>query len=586
VDHSRLDTILIGFHETVLPPSLAALPADDPLGFYYRTAFLRWDGAHLEPHVALSRLTNAATGRDDLYHWSEATPLALHHLTATLRRQGFQTAMFPWLEGEHDRLAQLLDRAAPRSVCLTTTFYVDPLPLIEAVSFIRRHNDQTTIILGGPFVQDLCRDHQGRALSQLLEALGADVVVRSAGGERTLARVLHALRDGTDLGQVPNLAVLERGTMLGLTATEPERSELDEPLDWDQITDEELGREVCLRTSVGCAHSCAFCEFPVRAGAHRLAALAGVERQIQQLARRQVRHVCFVDDALNVPPKRLDALCRTLIDGGAPFRWSAHFRAAQEPRPERFRRLKDSGCAALHLGVESGDDEMLRRMSKSGRVAHYERALELCRDNGILSHAALLVGFPGETAQSLERTIDFVNRTQPTTFKPQPFFYHHHAPVHRQAAALGLHGRGWRWRHHTMTSRQAFAAAGQVRHRVKGSSFVGDRQMHLFMLPWLQSKGMSTDQLVTALRLFDELQRDSFDARALGQHSRGRRKQRRAELTALCASLQLEPARFSMAVVDRYPHAIEAAMDRRQIFVELGALPDGAPARATPKPAE
>ncbi len=48
MDPRRLDTILIGFHETALPPALAALPADDPMGFYYRTAFLRWDGADLE----------------------------------------------------------------------------------------------------------------------------------------------------------------------------------------------------------------------------------------------------------------------------------------------------------------------------------------------------------------------------------------------------------------------------------------------------------------------------------------------------------------------------------------------------------
>jgi len=275
-------------------------------------------------------------------------------------------------------------------------------------------------------------------------------------------------------------------------------------------------------------------------------------------------------------PGRLDKLCRTLVASGAPFRWSAHFRAAQAPRAGQLRLLRDSGCAALHLGVESGDDGMLRAMSKTGQVAHYGRAIELCREQGILTHAALVIGFPGETAASLERTIDFVNRYQPTTFKPQPFFYHHHAPVHGRAAQLGLAGRGWRWRHRTMTSRQAFAAAMQVRQRVKGSAFVGDRQMHLFMLPWLLCKGMTAAQLVTALGLFDQLQRDSFDARALGAPTRARRRQGQDELAALCGAMQLEPARFSSAVVDAYPRDLEAAMARRQAFVEVGAL-GGAP---------
>ncbi len=75
-----------------------------------------------------------------------------------------------------------------------------------------------------------------------------------------------------------------------------------------------------------------------------------------------------------------------------------------------------------------------------------------------------------------------------------------------------------------------------------------------------------------------------FDARCLGEQSRARRKRRQAELTMLCAGLHLEPARFSTTVVNRYPRSIEAAMDRRQIFVELGALPDGASGRRAAEP--
>lgn len=58
----RLDTIVLGFHETLLPPLLRELPADNPLGFYYRTAVVRMHGADVEPHTALSRIHNAVSG--------------------------------------------------------------------------------------------------------------------------------------------------------------------------------------------------------------------------------------------------------------------------------------------------------------------------------------------------------------------------------------------------------------------------------------------------------------------------------------------------------------------------------------------
>lgn len=566
----RLDTILIGFHETPLPPMVGALPPDDPLGFYYRTAMLRIHGQDVEPHVALSRMSNASSGRDALYHWSEAAPLALHSLTAFLRAHGLRAEMIRFLDGEHDRLVELLE-GEPRSVCILTTFYMDPLPILDAVSFIRRRNQKVKIILGGPFILDLFRDFAGDAMPRALEILGADVVVRSPTGERTLAKVLSALREKRGLDGVPNLALLDAGKLVGQTARSIEDDEPEWTVDWDQLGDDELGRAVNLRTAIGCAFTCDFCEYPFRAGAHRMVDVDVVESQLQTLHRRGVRCINFVDDTFNVPAPRFEQLCRMMLRNRLDLVWSSYFRASGGNQPELFRVMRQSGCAALHFGVESGDERMLGLMNKHAALDQYERAIEQCHENEILCHAALVIGFPGETAQSLDTTIRFVDRVRPTTFKAQPFYYHRHAPVQAKAAEFRLEGNGWYWRHSTMDSREAMLEAHRVRMSIKGSRSVGDRQLHLPMLAWLLSKGMSRPQLLELLTLCDEIQRASLDS--TGAAWRGAScAQQVCRLQALCGGLHLEPSRFSMRVVERYPYDfLASAQKRRALYCEAPA---------------
>lgn len=543
----RVDTVVVGFHETSLPDALGSLPPDDPLGHYYRTSVLRVDDVPVEPLVALSRLNAEVTRADALHHWTETAPLAAHLLVARLRERGFTVEMLRFFDAEHERLGVLLDEGV-RTVCIPTTFYVDPLPIMEIVRFVRERRPDVRIVVGGPFVHDLFRERSGRVLERSLVLLGADIAVRSIGGEATLARVLAALRDDRSLEDVPNLALCESGGRVRFTREEPDDAEIHELIDWDLLSDDEIGGHVNFRTALSCAFACDFCEFPVRAGEHRAMELAVVEAQLEKLARRRVRTVCFVDDTFNVPLPRFEALCRMLVARRFGFRWSSHFRASSGDRPPLYRTMREAGCAALHLGLESADEGLLREMRKPGSVEQYERTLEHCHTNGILTHAALLVGFPGENDVSLAKTIDFVNRTEPTTFRPQPFFFHHHAPVARRAQELGLEGRGWTWRHRTMTSREAVAASHAVRMSITGSRFTGDRQTHVFMLPWLLSKGVSQSDLCEALSLVDRIQRVSFgdDPVCLAE-----RAILVVRLRALAHRLRLGPARFSLSSFGR-----------------------------------
>ena len=65
------------------------------------------------------------------------------------------------------------------------------------------------------------------------------------------------------------------------------------------------------------------------------------------------------------------------------------------------------------MGIESGDANVLKNMNKKAKIEHYMRGLKLPNNAGILSFASLIVGFPGETEDSVHRTIELINEINP-----------------------------------------------------------------------------------------------------------------------------------------------------------------------------
>ena len=87
--------------------------------------------------------------------------------------------------------------------------------------------------------------------------------------------------------------------------------------------------------------------------------------------------------------------------------------------------MKRAGCHQVFLGFESGCDDMLRRINKGETVADLERGALLLKEVGINISIGFIVGLPGETQDSVNKTIALANRVQPyrvqfTRFTPIP----------------------------------------------------------------------------------------------------------------------------------------------------------------------
>ena len=75
--------------------------------------------------------------------------------------------------------------------------------------------------------------------------------------------------------------------------------------------------------------------------------------------------------------------------------------------------MKAAGAHQVQIGIESGDPSLLKNMNKACGVEANRQALLNCRKHGLTSIASFIVGYPGETAESLARTYDFIASSPP-----------------------------------------------------------------------------------------------------------------------------------------------------------------------------
>jgi len=268
------------------------------------------------------------------------------------------------------------------------------------------------IVLGGPHASALPED----TLAAIPEA---DCVVVGE-GERTMVELAGALDAGRPLSQVPGLALRKNG---GVHRTAPRApiEDLDSlpPPAWDLLEGfPDKFRPAAFKhrrlpaahivTGRGCPHKCVFCDRTVFGNRIRLHSADYVLSLVRDLAGAfGVREVAFEDDRFLADPDRAADICEKLIRAGRPVAWTALARADQMQDPALLRLMREAGCWQVGMGVESGDPEVLAGTKKGVTLEQVRRAASLAREAGLSIKGYFILGLPGETMESLARTIRF-----------------------------------------------------------------------------------------------------------------------------------------------------------------------------------
>jgi tryptophan 2-C-methyltransferase len=251
--------------------------------------------------------------------------------------------------------------------------------------------------------------------ARIVEETHADFGIRGD-GEASLVELLAELRTGRQFQRVDGLLWWEDGTLRANRPAWPEK--LCVPTERnaiDNATYFRLGGQIGLETKRGCSRGCSYCADPLAKGpSERLRDPVEVADEVESLLARgiDVLHLC--DSEFNVPVRHARAVCEEFIrrrfDGR--LRWYVYM-AAVPFDAELAQLMRRAGCVGINFTSDSACPKMLKLYCQPQRKEDLATLVAACRASEIAVMLDLLLGGPGETPESVEETIRFVQQIGP-----------------------------------------------------------------------------------------------------------------------------------------------------------------------------
>jgi radical SAM superfamily enzyme YgiQ (UPF0313 family) len=170
----------------------------------------------------------------------------------------------------------------------------------------------------------------------------------------------------------------------------------------------------------GCPFQCMFCLWPqvMHGRKYRLRTAENIvdemEYDLAHWPEIKKGEFFFEDDTFTVNRKRAYAICEEILRRKLRVTWSINSRADVVDF-ELFKLMKKAGCRLILVGFESGDQQMLQKMKKNITVERMKEFVDLVKKAGLQIHGCFVLGLPGETRETIEKTIQFALDTRMDT---------------------------------------------------------------------------------------------------------------------------------------------------------------------------
>ena len=255
----------------------------------------------------------------------------------------------------------------------------------------------------------------------------------------------HAVVDyakGKPIEEIPNVSFLKDGKVVH-NPDAPQLQDLDALPHVTEVYKRDLDVTkynvpfllypfVALYTTRGCPAQCTFCLWPQTLSGHpwrkRSTDDVAAEMKKAQEIFPDVKEFFFDDDTFNIQKARTIELCAKLKPLG--LTWSCTSRVTTDY--ETLKAMKEAGCRLLIVGYESGDPQILKNIKKGATVERARQFTKDCKKLGLIIHGDFILGLPGETHETIERTIAFAKELDVETIQvsfghayPGTEFYDH-----------------------------------------------------------------------------------------------------------------------------------------------------------------
>jgi hypothetical protein len=359
--------------------------------------------------------------------------------TANIMREVRDPQLNMLIELYRDGVLADIVRDPPDVVGISIPSMAQMVPGLTIAALIKDAGLACHVVIGGPHITML--------RERLVASPGIFELVDSAvvfDGEVPLLQLCQALEAGGDLSGVPNL-IYRDGEGLHVTARKSPEKIGGLPLpDFDGLPLERyLTPQLALPllTARGCYFGkCAFCN--VGYGEPESFSLMGSQAladQMFELKRRYgVEQIFFSDEALT--PRTLRDLSAIMQREGVPLLWGGCARFEKPLTGELLQQVYAGGGRMFLFGLESASEAIMQKMVKGTRLEHMHRILRESTAAGIWNHTFFFFGFPGETLDDAQQTVNFLyeHKDHINSAALGTFLLEIDAPAHRFPKSFGI----------------------------------------------------------------------------------------------------------------------------------------------------
>lgn len=336
-------------------------------------------------------------------------PLGLAYIAAVLEREGMAVDL---IDAPVERLSPsgVVDRIcdfAPDAIGITstTTFFKNAR---EIAAPIKKRKPEVPIIIGG--------NHITIHPEELLKHSYFDFAVLGE-GEVTMIELLDAISGGREIGRVKGIAY-RKNAQLRIAPKRERIKDLDSlPFPARHLlpihryspmpNDEYRLPKTAMITSRGCPYHCIFCDHNVYGNLYTSYTPRRIVLEMKHLVDTYgIKDIAFVDSLFAISREKVEGFLKEMEKERMNVTWTCTIRC-DTMHKSLLKRMKEAGCWRVRIGIESGNEEVLRFIKKGVSKEEIRRVVKWADEVNLQPKAFFMLGHCSDTRETIEETIRF-----------------------------------------------------------------------------------------------------------------------------------------------------------------------------------
>jgi anaerobic magnesium-protoporphyrin IX monomethyl ester cyclase len=331
-------------------------------------------------------------------------PLGVGYVAASLKKHGVPVELVDCTFLSHEKAVEKVKRSNPQVIGIYSMFSMKK----SSLELAREFEDYCDLlVVGGPLPT---LDPTG-----FLEVFDAAVVGE---GEETMVELVENVEKGTGLSDVKGIAYKEGGEIRfnsprsfieNLDCLPFPSRELFDNDTYKRYYAKRFGYTTTpLISSRGCPFTCDFCSRPIFGTSFRARSAGNIVDEVESVGGLGYERVWFADDCFTLNRGHLLNVCDEMVRRDVDLGWECLSRVDTMDR-EVAVKMRRAGCVRVFFGIESGNDRVLALMNKQITVEQARRAVNVAKQAGLQVGAFFIVGYPGESDQTILDTLRFAS---------------------------------------------------------------------------------------------------------------------------------------------------------------------------------